>query len=191
MDSRSDRVTTWTRRVFHALVTGTMKPSSIMMKTSLAVFFAFLTLVSIPCGQAQVTTSTSQLAGGYSLTSYDSDYDFDVYARSLVPSTKYFIVYTLEDGSTQEEGPISTYDMAAREIYFNFEHGLSPEGTVDADIETRQVLDPLTKFNRYGTYLEALSIAWQLESLGFETDIRWVRSIQLKTKASTSLRYSR
>ncbi len=161
------------------------------MKTSLAFFFAFLTLTSIPYGQAQVTTSTTQLSAAHTLTGYDLDYDFDVYARSLVPTTKYFIVYTLEDGSTHEEGPISTYDMAAHEIFFNFEHGLSPEGTVAADIEARQVLDALTKFNRYGIYLEALSIAWQLESLGLETDIRWVRSIQLKTKVSTSLRYSR
>ena len=161
------------------------------MKTLQPVFFAFLTLVIVPYAHSQVKSSISQSATRNTLTGYDFDYDFDVYARSLVPTTKYFIVYTLEDGSTQEEGPISTYDMAAREIYFNFEHSLSPEGTVDAEIVARPVLDPLTKFNRYGTYLEALTIAWQLESLGLEADIRWVRSIQLKVKVSTGLRYSR
>lgn len=161
------------------------------MKTLQPVFFAILTLVTISYGHAQVKSSISQSATSTTLTGYDFDYDFDVYVRSLVPTTKFFIVYTFEDGSTQEMGPISTYDMAAREIYFNFEHNLLPEGGVDADIVARPVLDPLTKFSRYGTYLEALSIAWQLESLGLETDIRWVRSIQLKVKVSMSPRYSR
>ena len=161
------------------------------MKTLQSVFFAVLALVNVSYVQAQVKSSVSQSATSTTLTSYDFDYDFDVYVRSLVPTTKYFIVYTLEDGSTQEIGPISTYDAAAREIYFNFEHGLSPEGALDANIEARPVLDPLTKFSRYGTYLESLLIAWQLESLGLETEIRWVRSIQLKVRVSSSLRYAR
>ncbi len=161
------------------------------MKTLQLLSFAILTLVTAQYGQAQLKSSISQTATSYSLTGNDAEYDFDVYARSLVPTTKYFIVYTLEDGRTQEIGPISSYDMAAREIYFNFEHGLSPSGTVDADIEARPVYDSFTKFSRYGTYLEALSIAWQLESFGLETDIRWVRSIQFKIKSLTSLRYSR
>lgn len=158
------------------------------MKTIQAVFLTLASL-SVPCGILQAQT-TSYLAVVRTLSSYDRDYDFDIYARSLVPTTKYFIVYTLDDGSTQSEGPISTYDMAAREIYFNYEHDLSPVGTVDATIESRDVLDPFTKFARYDTYSQALNVAWQLESFGLETDIRWVRSILLKAK-TTSLWYSR
>ena len=161
------------------------------MKILPFVFFAVLTLVTVSTGQAQVKSSVNQVSTRRTLTSYDLEYDFDVYARSLVPTTKYFIVYVLEDGSTQEEGPISTYDMAAREIYFNFEHDLSPPGSVDANIEARPVLDPFTKFNRYGTYLESLSIAWKLESWGLETDVRWVRTPQYNAKVSTTARYTR
>ncbi len=161
------------------------------MKAFQFVSFAVLTLVAVPFGHAQVNLSASRFFVGQTITGSDAEYDFDVYARSVMPTTKYFIVYTLEDGSTHEIGPISSYDEAAREIYFNFEHDLSPAGSVDADIEARPVLEPLTKFGRYGTYYEAVSVAWQLETFGLETDIRSVRSIQLRVKRFPSLRYSR
>jgi hypothetical protein len=161
------------------------------MKTLRLSFIALLLCSSLYCGQTQAQTVNAQMASTYTLTGYDRDYDFDVFVRMLVPTTKFFIVYTLEDGSTQEVGPISTYDMAARQIFFNYEHGTSPAGTIDAEIESRQVLEPFTKFNRYGTYLEALQIAWQLEYYGLETDIRWVRTVQIQAKLSTSVRYTR
>lgn len=123
-----------------------------------------------------------------SLASYDLDYDFDVYARSPIPKTKYFIVYVLDDGNTIEDGPISSYDMASREVFFNFEHDLFPYGTIDVDIEARQVLDPFTKFARYDKYSQASSIVWQLEAYGLETDITWVRVPTVKSGVATTIR---
>ncbi len=140
--------------------------------------------------QAQLTgvSPTKISASVATLADYDRDYDFDVYARSPIPTTKYFIVYFLGDGSTIEDGPISSYDMAAREVFFNFEHGLFPDGTIDVEVETRQVLDPFTKFARYDKYSQATNIAWQLEAYGLETDVEWVRVPVLKSTVTSTIR---
>ncbi|MFO0942875.1 MAG: hypothetical protein U0930_19225 [Pirellulales bacterium] len=140
--------------------------------------------------QAQLTSvsQTKLSASTATLADYDRDYDFDVYARSPIPTTKYFIVYFLSDGSTIEDGPISSYDMATREVFFNFEHDLFPEGTIDVEVEARQVLEPFTKFARYDKYSQASSTAWQLETYGLETDIRWIRMPTLKTTVTSTIR---
>lgn len=142
-----------------------------LLLTSLAFLCIFMADRTI-LAQTNISVALTTSAG---ISSYDASYDFDVYARSSHPKTKYFIVYTLEDGSTLEDGPIESRDSAIREIFFNFEHGLIPEGTVNTDVEARQVLDGFSLFGRYGTYWQALTIAMQLEAFELETEIRWVR----------------
>ena len=152
-----------------------------MFRTYIACIALTTLLVTMGAAQGQTAQTSISVTAVSSLTANDSDYDFDVYARSIVPRTQYFIVYTLADGSTSEVGPIGSYDSAARQIFFNYEHDRMPAGTVDADIESRQVLDSFTKFARYDTYGQSLTMAYQLEAYGLETDIRWIRVVSFKS----------
>ncbi len=143
---------------------------------------------SISHAQLTSVSQTKLSASAATIADYDRDYDFDVYARSPIPTTKYFIVYFLSDGSAIEDGPISSYEMATREVFFNFEHDLFPDGTIDVEVEARQVLDPFTKFARYDKYSQASSTASQLETYGLETDIRWIRVPTPRSTVTSTIR---
>ena len=156
-----------------------------MIRDYTACIAATTLFLTMGVAQGQTAQISVSMAARPSLSTFDLQYDFDLYARSAVPKTQYFIVYTLADGSTSEVGPIESYDSATRQIFFNYEHDRMPAGTVDAEIESRQVLDPFTKFARYDTFVQALTMADQLDSYGLESDIRWIRVV---TFNSTTLK---